>query len=416
MSGASRRPFPLLLLLVALLAAACGAQPPLPADPGVVRFDPAHTTTTVELGNPGPGAKTVTGLRIEGDDWIAFQIVNEDNPDRIGPGSTVQVELRVDPRALRTDLPAAGAPAEQQESYASFRTGTAELRFELDGEAGAVPLRFDPGPTGTTLASLVSALLAALALAAGAALARGRGAVAKLELQPGLVLALATLAIAWCTLPIADAVCTGDLAAPVGELGRARCRAGLGGAPAAALPGPFIGLAAVLALALAPLLGARRGLATRDLPRVLAALTLGLAVAITTLSDPAPILLVVPALLGARAIVLARDGQPPSWLDLGWDLLASALLVIVVLEALPIPTPDALPHGAVLAIRALAIGALAGATALGIGTLRGRDEGSNELPRRARTIGRLSVVAAAWLALLVAARALELTSLVLGGG
>lgn len=413
MIAAPRRLLPLLLFALGLLISGCGDRPPLPSDPGVVRFDASQASATVELGNPGPSAQAITGLRIEGPDWVAFQIVNEENPQRIGPGSTVQIHLRVDRKAFRTDPSEAGAPP-GQEGYATFRAGEAALSFELEGEPRAVPLRFEPHGAGTGLASLLAGLMALAALALAVAIVGLRTRLARPSGGPEVALVLATLGVAWCTLPLADAVCANDLAAAVGALGEARCRGGLGGGPAAMLPGPVPGLGAILALLLAPLLISPAHTGGGRVATLLAALALGLAAAAIVLPEATRLGMAVPVALGAAAIVTANEDTTDSWLTIGWDLLATATLVSLVLDRLPLPLAETWPHGGVLAMHALVVGAMTGTLTLLVSLVRVRTRRGTERSGAARRAGSLAVMAAAWL--LVQATATSLEWVLLGAG
>lgn len=229
-----------LLLLVFAVSACSDAGPAVHADPGVVRIDSRNDGFTLELHNRGTADARLSNIRFEEEDWTAFSIRNEDNPDVIPAGDTVALDVGVARRRFMRDA--------HEHGYAEYRSGHAVLALEVDGEGLSIPVEFSapPGPGSRVVWGLLSGLLLGVGLL-GARWIRRRmsGATPAPTAMPtrghsldvgSRVLSALGLALAFAVIPIGDAVCTDAFGsiARAGDL--SQCRLGRGGAPLVAAP------------------------------------------------------------------------------------------------------------------------------------------------------------------------------------
>ena len=200
----------LALVLVLAMAGCSSLGPEVYADPGVVRIDSRTSTFSLELHNRGSVDARLSDLRFEEEDWTAFTIRNEDNPDLVPAGDAITLEIGVARRRFMRDA--------HEHGYADYREGHAALALEVNGEPFSVPIEFSktPGPLSRVGWGLLSGLLLGLGLLAARSVRRRLSgatppvptASQRVSLDVGSrVLSALGLAFAFAVIPIGDAVC-----------------------------------------------------------------------------------------------------------------------------------------------------------------------------------------------------------------
>ena len=287
----------LTLLLVLMLAGCGGPGPELHAEPSAVRVGPRSTRTEVRLVNPSPRAIQVSRLRVEGADWLGFQLEG-DLPEALPAHGEASVEFRVSPSNFRTDRPAPDGTI----NYAEFRRGQARLAFDADGRPMVVPLIFEP--ERARLPRLWAAVITLLALAAlhrlGARVGHepSSARVGGLDERGGrwaMTTATAAALLVLATIPVGAGYCSSQLSVWVSDAAVTQCRNGHDGGPLTLIDLADMGLIWPLLLLMA--VGLREGL-REDGPSpervvAVAALAVSVAAAALRLGEGAPTALVL---------------------------------------------------------------------------------------------------------------------------
>lgn len=317
------------------------------ADPGRVVAEPADQVVTIRIDNPTPVARELAGWRIEGDDWLGFQIVSDPLPKLVPPRASVTVDVRVDAPAFAVTDPSL---ASGQQGYAHYREGRATLRYEVDDLPHEVSLAFAPARSADTRRWSLAAIIALFALglvalgrgliesALGDAPHRGLSLVSHARSPAATrltaIAAMLAILLGLASIPVGLPLCEapGDL---VGPAAQARCAIGLGGNPLRVLtePPPVTWLCALLLLSLVGFAaGAEvpRAALARGLTRlsVFVALSLAVCVAANTFD--------VDALSWPATPRLAAGDRPP------WAALVHPLGAVLALWSLAtyLPAPD----------------------------------------------------------------------------
>jgi len=286
------------LALMLLGCAAPGVKTPsLRSDPVVAVAAPGDAELEVQLSNDAPMARRLSNFRIEGGDWLGFQIVDPALPHAIAAGETVTIHVRVDAAAFQEHEAHDHAPGETHDvGYATYRAGAARLAFDVDDATQAVTLSFEPRPqTGISWGAALCALIV-LSVVAAAAIWFGEPPPRGLSITTHdrtdraakrfAVLAFVAAVFGLALIPVALPLCDGPSVASVGPLEHARCAQGIGGAPvrllAGAAPVGLLGvvIAVLLALACAGAgAAAPRRVVSHAMPRVLVLVALFTALA-----------------------------------------------------------------------------------------------------------------------------------------
>uniref|UniRef100_UPI001C633C90 hypothetical protein n=1 Tax=Enhygromyxa salina TaxID=215803 RepID=UPI001C633C90 len=325
----------LVAMLVSLACAETGDAGPLWADPGVVRLDPTHTRTEVEIHNRSGTVRPIGQFSLGGDDWDTLRFVDDTLPRTIPAQDSVVIDLELSRAAFRS------APG-------VYRSGDATLSFSSNQFAYEVPIEFvgtevdraTPGAFGLALAGLA----ALVGLLAWGPLRRGPSTPGPSSLRAAVGAAFAALLLAAAATPLGLGLCRGRLGVPVGPRELAQCRDALGGAELMALPatpGLWWWLIA-LAIATAMLTLVRASLArSEDRGLALAGLRLlGFTLLLSALSSG-----LSPSDASTTALVLAQTGTTAlGGLDLPrWGLVAQPLGFALAL-ALVVATPSPRAH------------------------------------------------------------------------
>lgn len=258
------------LALASLMFAACSDEPGLRISPATLRFSPAHRELELHLAQPGDEPLPLSRIRVDhrDPDWSAFTLVDPVLPKQIAAHDEIVLRLRVDLEHF------AGRPGHHE-----YRSGSAGLTLNVDGEPTRIPLHFADDTQPAPLPWIRLALLGLLA----AALLTLRRPIAWTTSLP----ALTALAIA----PLGAGLCW-DLGATLGPADLQQCADGRGGTSL-----QMLAHADGLGLWLAVLLfAAARGISTAALGR-----KLGLALAVLALT-------LGPGSLDPQALVDAQSG------------------------------------------------------------------------------------------------------------
>lgn len=195
------------LALAVVLFTACGDDPDLRLAPQSLRFSPAHRELELHLAHAGDEPVPLSRIRVDhrDPDWSAFTLVDPALPKQIAAHSEVVLRLRVDLDHF----------ARHRDGH-DYRSGSATLTFNVDGEPTLVPLHFADDTPPAALQSIHLGLLGLLA----ALLFALRRRISWTTSLP----AITALAIA----PLGAGLCW-DLGATLGPADLQQCADGRGG-------------------------------------------------------------------------------------------------------------------------------------------------------------------------------------------